>query len=95
MDDEREKLRMKDVSNEFASLISSLNLGSEEMPIKEYMQSAGKEIVDAKYIMIELMDLAWVEIHLGLESNNKSKEGNDVDGQPTPIIKLAQVHEYA
>ena len=58
MDDEREKLRMKDVSNEFASLISSLNLGSEEMPIKEYMQLGGKEIVDAEYIMTELMDLA-------------------------------------
>ena len=32
---------MKEVENELASLISSLNLGSEEMHIEEYVQLAG------------------------------------------------------
>jgi hypothetical protein len=31
---------MKEVENELASLISSLNLGSEEMPVEEYVQLA-------------------------------------------------------
>ena len=84
MDDEREKLRMKEATNELASLISSLNLGSEEMPIEEYVQLAGEEIVDAKYNMAELVDLAWGrEIHLGLDLNEEPMEGNDVDDQPT------------
>ena len=52
MDDEHEKLRMKDASNELASFNISLNLESEEMLIEEYV--AGEEIVDAKYNMIEL-----------------------------------------
>ena len=30
-----EKLRMKEATNKLASLVSSLNLGSEEMPIEE------------------------------------------------------------
>jgi hypothetical protein len=37
----------KDATNELASLISSLNLGSEDMPIKEYVQLVGEDIVDA------------------------------------------------
>jgi hypothetical protein len=36
MDDEHEKLRIKETTNEMASLISSLNLGSEETLIEEY-----------------------------------------------------------
>ena len=35
MDDECEMLRMKEPTNELASLICSLNVGSEEMSIKE------------------------------------------------------------
>ena len=58
MDDEHEKSRMKDVKNKLASLISSLNLGSEEMLVEEYVL-AGEEIVDAKYTMPELVDLVW------------------------------------
>ena len=38
---EHEKSRMKEVENELASLISFLNLGSEEMHIEEYVQLAG------------------------------------------------------
>ena len=37
MDDECENERMKEATNELASLLSSLNLGSEEMPIEEYV----------------------------------------------------------
>ena len=37
VDDEHEKSRMKEVVNELASLISSLNFGSEEMRIEEYV----------------------------------------------------------
>ena len=36
MNDEREKSRIKETTNELASLISSLNPGSEEMLIEEY-----------------------------------------------------------
>ena len=35
MDDEREKLRIKEASIELAGLVSSLNIGSQEMPIEE------------------------------------------------------------
>ena len=59
MDDECERLRMKEVANDMASLISSMNLESEEVLIKEYVQFAMEEIVDAWYIMVELEDLAW------------------------------------
>jgi hypothetical protein len=55
----REKLRMKEATNELASLISSLNLRSEEMPIKEYVQLVGEKILDVEYNMVELVDLAW------------------------------------
>jgi hypothetical protein len=37
MDGEHEKTRIKEAANELASLISFLNLGSEEMPIEEYV----------------------------------------------------------
>ena len=61
IDDEREKPRMKEATTGLASLISSMNLGSEEMPIKEHVQLAREDIVDAKYCMGKLVDLAWVE----------------------------------
>jgi hypothetical protein len=32
---------------------------------------------------------------LGLDLNDKVMEGNDVDDQPTPTIKLPQTLEYA
>jgi len=41
MDGEHEKSRMKEGVIELASLISSLNLGSEELPTEEYVQFAG------------------------------------------------------
>ena len=59
MDDEREKSRMKETSNQMATLISSLNLGSEEMHIEEYVQLVGEEIDDANNNMTKLVDLAW------------------------------------
>jgi hypothetical protein len=38
---------LKEATNELASLVSSLNLGNEEMLIEEYVQLAGEKIVDA------------------------------------------------
>ena len=91
MDREREKLRMKEATNELASLVSSLNIGSEEMPFEEYVQLAGEGIVDAKYKMAKLVDLArGSEIHLGLNWNEGPMKGNDVDDQPTPIVEFLQ-----
>ena len=84
MDDEREKLKMKEVENELASLISSLNLGSEEMPVEEYMRLAWDEIVDVEYNMAESVDSIWDrKFHLGLDLKEEPMEGNDVDDQPT------------
>ena len=91
IDHEREKSRMKEATNKLASLISSLNLGSEEMVIQDYVQLVREEIVDAKSNMAKLVDLTWGrEIHLGLILNEEPMEGNDVDDQPTPIVKLPQ-----
>ena len=46
--------------------------------------------------MDELLDLAWGrEIHLGLDLNEEPMEENDVDDQPTPMVKLPQACEYA
>jgi hypothetical protein len=56
MNDEHENERMKKATNELASPISFLNLGSVEMPIEEYVQLAREEIVDAKYSMAKFMD---------------------------------------
>ena len=53
-DHEREKMRMKEATNELISDMSSLNLGREEMPIEEYVQLAREEIVDVEYKMVEL-----------------------------------------
>ena len=44
---------MKEATNELASLISSLHLGSEKMPIQEYVQLAWEESIDTKNIMVE------------------------------------------
>ena len=52
MEYECEKSRMIEATNELASLISSLHLGSVEMPIEEYVQLVGEEIVDTKYSMM-------------------------------------------
>ena len=80
MDDDYGKSRMKEAANELASLISSLNLGSEEMPIEESVQLVGEEIVDAKYNIDELVDMAWGrKTHLDLDLNEEPMEGNDVD----------------
>ena len=79
MDDECEKSIMEEATNELASLISLSNLGSEEMPIEEYAQLVGEEIVDVEYIMVELVDLAWgKEIYLGLDLNEEPMEEIDV-----------------
>jgi hypothetical protein len=59
MDGEHEKLRMKEATNELASFISSLNLGSKELPIEEYVQLAEGKVIDVEYNMVELVDLAW------------------------------------
>jgi hypothetical protein len=32
---------------------------------------------------------------MGLDMNEEPMEGNDVDDQPTPIVKLPQAREYA
>ena len=87
---------MKETTNDLASLIFSLNLGNEEMSTEEYVQLAREEVVDAKHNMAELVDLAWGrEIHLSENLNEEPLEGNDVNDQPTPIVKLPQAHRYA
>ena len=92
---DHEKSKMKEATNELASLISSLNLKSEEMSIEEYVQMAREEIVDAKCNMADLVDLAWDrKAHMGLDLSEEPLQGNDVDDQPTPIIKLPQACEY-
>ena len=92
---EHEKLSMKEATKELASLISSLESWSKEMPTKEYVQLAKEEIVSANCNMANLVDLAWGrEIHLGLDLNEESMQGNDVDDQPTPIIKLMSMSNY-
>ena len=48
MNDERENEIMKEARNELASLFSSLNLESEEMPIEEFVQLEREKIVDGK-----------------------------------------------
>ena len=69
-----------------ANPISSMNLGSEELSIEKYMQLLGRKFVDAKYNMIELVDLAWdIEVHLDSGLNDEPMEGNVVDDQP-PLI---------
>jgi hypothetical protein len=83
---------MKEATNELATLISYLNLGSEEMPIEEYLQLAVEDIVDAQYNMVELVDLAWGgDIWLGLNLNKEPM--NDVDDRPTPRVKLSQTRD--
>lgn len=59
------KSRRKEVANVMAILIFSLSLGSEYLPIEEYVQLAGDDIVDVEYNMDELVDLTWGrEVHL-------------------------------
>lgn len=49
MDHECEKSRMEGATNELASIISSMNIGSEETPIEEYIYIllVWEEVVDA------------------------------------------------
>ena len=70
---------MNEATNKLTSLISSLNLGSEEMPVEVYVPLTGEEIVDVEYNMVELLDLAWdTKFHLGLDVNEKPMTGSDV-----------------
>ena len=49
-----------------------------------------------KYNMVKLVDSEWgKEIHLGLDLNEEPMEVNDVDDQPTYIVKLSQACKYA
>jgi hypothetical protein len=55
-----------------------------------------KIIVDAKYNMVELVDLAQGrKTHSSLDLNEEPMEGTNVDDWPTPIVKLPQACEYA
>ena len=46
--------------------------------------------------MAKLVDLVWSEeFHLGLDLNEEQMNENDVDDQPTPIVKLPQACDYA
>ena len=41
--------------------------------------------------MVELVDVAWGrEVHLGLDLNERPMKRNDVDDQPTLVVKLPQ-----
>ena len=45
---------------------------------------------------MSLVDLVWDrEVHVDIDLNEESMEGIDVDDQPTPIVKIRQVCEYA
>jgi hypothetical protein len=73
-------VRMKEGAYELESLISLLNFGSKETPIKEYVKLVGEEIANAKYNMVQLVDLAWGrEIHLGLDLNEEPIKGDDMN----------------
>ena len=75
MDVENENERIKEVRNELASLIFSLNLAITWKPIEEYVQLEREKNVDAKYNMAELVYVAWDrEIHFGLELGPNLKE---------------------
>ena len=46
--------------------------------------------------MAQLVDLTWcMEVCLGLDLNEEPMERNDVDDQPTQIVKFSQACEYA
>ena len=38
---------MKEATNQLASRMSSMNLNNEEMPLEEYVQLVGEEIVES------------------------------------------------
>jgi hypothetical protein len=75
MDDEHAKSRMKEVTNELASLFSSLNLGVKKCLLKKMCTWQDRNN------MAELVDLAWGrEIHLGLDGTSEEPVGvNNVD----------------
>ena len=74
----------------------SFHLGSDEMHVEMRMQLVKEEIVDAKYNMAKLVDLGQgSEVHLGLDLNEEPMEENNVDDQPTSIVKLPQARVYA
>jgi hypothetical protein len=55
-----------------------------------------KIIVDAKYNMVELVDLAHGrKTHSSLDLNEEPMEGTNVDDWPTPIVKLPQACKHA
>ena len=54
-DGEHEKSRMKEATNESASFIYSLNLGSKELPIEEYVKLAEENFL----LMWSTTCLSW------------------------------------
>ena len=82
-------VRNRESQNQQTSWQVSFIRGSEEMHVEEYVHWARGEIVDAKYNMVEQVDLAWGrEIHLGFYLHKEPTEGNDMDDQPTPIVEV-------
>ena len=46
--------------------------------------------------MVELVNLAWEgQIHLSSDLNDEPMKRNDVDDQPTPVVKNPQARQYA
>ena len=60
--------KWKEATNELTSLVSTLNPGSEIRPIEEYVHLAQEEIIDAKYRMVESVEMTWErELHFCLD----------------------------
>ncbi len=52
------------------------------------------DIVNAKYIVLELLDLVWRKSPFRLGFNEDPMDGNDVDDQHQ-LVKLPQARKYA
>jgi hypothetical protein len=51
-------LRVEEKTNELTSLVCSLNFGSEEMLVEEYVQMTKEEFLDVEHRMAKLVNLA-------------------------------------
>lgn len=68
-------IRIKERKKKLARPNSCLNLEVRKGLLKKYVQLAGEAVVDAKYIMLKLVELVWIKKSTIEKLKKKPMEG--------------------
>ena len=79
------------------ALISKLQLGQDELPFEDYLMMKGEDIIEAKYCMLELVDMTLVHKiePPSFDLSVEPLDSLDVDDRLPPIVKLIDAQQHA